>query len=139
MKDAPALDERLQRDCIPLGRMASGQLLLMNNRHFPWLVLVPDTHCTELHQLEPELQQTLLQDINRLSLWLVERYQPHKINTAAIGNIVSQMHIHIIARFQTDPCWPGVVWGNAPAGEYEDSELAAIRSGIAPLLNPAGE
>ena len=133
------LNPQLQQDCIRLGELTSGLVLLMNNQHFPWIILVPFTEHTELHQLERHTQQALMDDISQIGEWLQTNFRTDKINTAAIGNIVSQLHVHVIGRYKTDPCWPGVVWGNAPAAPYSEQQLADIRAKTASLFRPAGE
>ena len=106
------LDSRLRNDCTVLGRLSSGDpLLLHNNAAVIWFIIVPKTDKTELFELPSAEQQQLLNEINRLSAYLKEQHGCDKINIATIGNIVSQLHIHIIGRNKNDPYWPGVVWG----------------------------
>ena len=121
------LDSRLQKDSYILGTMNESILLLSRNAHFPWFILVPDTKETEFYKLEQEQQHLLLSQVNKLSAFIERRFAIDKLNVAAIGNIVSQMHIHVIGRHQKDPCWPGVVWGCEQFKAYAEGEVETIR------------
>lgn len=127
------LDPRLQQDCIVLQQLPFSTLLLMNNASLPWFILVPRTTHTELHHLAQSEQHQLQAEINAVSRWAEQQFQPEKLNVAAIGNIVRQMHIHIVARYQTDPCWPGVVWGQLKANPYDDAQLAQLKQQLTTL------
>ncbi len=124
----PALDPRLAADCHLLGRMASGRLLLMNNALFPWFILVPDTDCTEFYRLDLDFQINITRNINAICENIATHYRFDKINIASIGNIVHQMHIHVVARRSDDLCWPGVVWGTAHKRPYAAEEVQRIQS-----------
>ena len=115
------IDSRLSNDCTFLGELSSGnRLLLHNNAAVIWFIVVPKSEQTELFELPLEEQQQLLSDINTLSAYLKEQHDCDKINVATIGNIVSQLHIHIIGRNQNDPYWPGVVWGQPATKLWSD-------------------
>jgi len=117
------LDKRLANDCIPLGYLhwvsikneLSGEaslLLLMNNAEIPWFVIVPvGVAAIDIDELDDKQQSQLLKEVNALSGFLKTNYSVDKINFASIGNIVKQMHFHLVARTEQDSCWPGVVWG----------------------------
>jgi diadenosine tetraphosphate (Ap4A) HIT family hydrolase len=120
------LDERLAHDCHRLASLPFSDLLLMNNALIPWFILVPRTEATELYQLPQSQQLALLDEINLVSRFIEQHYSPHKLNVAAIGNIVRQMHIHLVARSEDDICWPGVVWGATRRERYRQSQLDAI-------------
>jgi len=121
------LDSRLANDCTVLGQLSSGdQLLLHHNAAVVWFIVVPKTDQAELFELPPTKQQQLLDEINRLSAFLKEQHNCDKINIATIGNIVSQLHIHIIGRFKDDPYWPDVVWGQATTKNWSKSELQQL-------------
>lgn len=130
------LDPRLRADCFVLGRLTVSHILLMNNRLFPWLILVPETPETELYELNEAMQKNLLEDINRVSRLVKSAFSVDKLNVAAIGNVVSQLHVHVIGRRATDPCWPGVVWGSGQAELYEPAErdrvIRRTTEGLAP-------
>jgi len=121
------LDARLNNDCLTLGELLSGnRLLLHKNASVTWLIVVPQTDKTELYELPKDQQQILLDEINRLSAYLKERPDCDKINVATIGNVVSQLHIHIISRNISDPYWPGVVWGEQATKKWDQIEIQKI-------------
>lgn len=124
------LDNRLRDDCHILGSLDSTCLLLSKNALFPWLILVPDTMEIEFYKLDQETQLILLNLITRLSAFIEKHFQIDKINIATIGNVVSQMHVHIVGRSVDDPCWPGVVWGCDQFSAYTDKQLKEIRSNL---------
>lgn len=126
MKDFK-LDERLQQDCFILRESEKFLILLLNNALYPWFIVVPKTDKTELYELDNALQLQVLDIINQLSMHIMSEFKPDKLNVAAIGNIVQQMHIHIVGRSQTDPCWPGVVWGAADKQQYKPAEVEKIK------------
>lgn len=117
------LDTRLQNDCHILGKMDLSYLLLMNNSHFPWFILVPETDVVELCDLDPDSQHVLLDEINHVSRFIKNHFPIDKLNVAAIGNVVKQLHIHVIGRRTDDPCWPGVVWGAGQSKPYSEKEI----------------
>ena len=124
------LDTRLQHDCHILGKMGSSIVLLMNNSLVPWFILVPRVDVTEFHELPHETQLQLLEQINLVSSFLKQDLSVDKVNVAAIGNIVRQMHIHVVGRTETDYCWPNVVWGAEGSKPYSDSELKKITAKV---------
>ncbi|MFH1062432.1 MAG: HIT family protein [Candidatus Omnitrophota bacterium] len=126
-----SIDSRLVADCFILGKLDLSVLLLMNNQLVPWFILVPQTDIKEICELNPNQQAALLKEINQISNFVKSAYpQVSKLNVAAIGNIVSQMHIHIVGRNPADYCWPNVVWGNKQKKVYTESEVAAITEKI---------
>ena len=120
------LDPRLNNDCFTLGKMQVCQLLLMNNALVPWFILVPEVEATEIYQLNNDIQQRLLAEINQLSEFITQEYVTDKLNVAAIGNIVNQLHVHIVGRTKNDFCWPNVVWGTDQKKTYSDHEVKNI-------------
>lgn len=121
------LDSRLENDTTLVGELESGNLLLLhNNAAVVWFIVVPKTDKTELFELQPNEQQALLNEINQLSAFLKTEQGCDKINVATIGNIVSQLHIHIIGRNHTDPYWPGVVWGQPTTKTWSETELQQL-------------
>ncbi|ODB92175.1 hypothetical protein A3194_07160 [Candidatus Thiodiazotropha endoloripes] len=122
-----SLDPRLTADCHLLAELELSQLLLMNNALLPWYILVPRVSCDELYQLTPEQQKLLFEEINQISLFIKADENIDKLNTAAIGNIVRQMHIHILGRKSSDPWWPGTVWGTKQRRPYNQTELNEIK------------
>lgn len=124
------LDPKLASDCFALGDLSLSRLLLMNNALLPWFILVPRVTEKEIYQLQADQQQLLLQEINTLSSFAQINFNADKLNVAAIGNIVSQLHIHVVARKTTDCCWPGVVWGGQQCETYSESALDAVRGQV---------
>ena len=122
------LAPELQNDCNYIADLAVSQLLLFNNANFPSLILVPRVNnATEIYELKPELQHQLINEITAISKLLKRLFSCDKINVAAIGNKVEQLHIHIVARFKTDAVWPHPVWGlpTKPYPEHGAKEFIA--------------
>jgi diadenosine tetraphosphate (Ap4A) HIT family hydrolase len=116
------LHPNLQRDCIHVGDLPLCRVLLMNDTHYPWLILVPRRdHLRELHELNAEEQLQFLAESNTTAELLQSQFGAEKLNIAALGNMVPQLHIHHIARFSKDAAWPGPVWGVHPATPYDDA------------------
>ena len=123
------LNERLAAGGFDFGTLGKCRVLLKNNAVFPWFILVPevDESITELHQLESADYTSIMLTVRQVCEFVESHVRPDKINVAAIGNIVSQLHIHVVARFETDPAWPGVVWSCDAKQTYEDREALAMR------------
>jgi diadenosine tetraphosphate (Ap4A) HIT family hydrolase len=128
------LDARLENDCHILGKLDSTLLLLMDNALVPWFILVPQTDVSEFHELPQETQLQLLEQINLISTYLKQELSVDKVNVAAIGNIVRQMHIHVVGRTETDYCWPNVVWGADGGKPYTEQELQQIFASIRNII-----
>ncbi len=126
------LDQQLQQDCFVLGELQHSLLLLMNNALVPWFILVPKTDKTELYELPDNIQTGVLSEINSLSKFVKDEFCVDKLNVAAIGNVVKQLHIHVIGRRDDDYCWPGVVWGRPEKTPYNKEAIDHI---IAKLKN----
>lgn len=119
-----ALHDRLAADTVELTQWPLSLVLLMNDRRWPWLLLVPRRPAMrELHELTETDQRALMTEIVRASRTLTQLVQPHKLNIASLGNIVPQLHVHVIARFTDDPAWPKPAWGALPAEPYSEVEL----------------
>jgi diadenosine tetraphosphate (Ap4A) HIT family hydrolase len=111
MSNAFTLHPRLAADTIALGDWPLCRLLLMNDARFPWVILVPARpDLREIHDLPPAERATLIEEIARASALMQQAFKADKMNVAALGNQVPQLHIHIIARFAADPAWPNPVW-----------------------------
>jgi len=128
------LDPRLEADCFKLFETPQYILLLMNNARLPWLILVPKVEVSELYELNTEQQTHINALINRLSRFLKQEFELDKLNIAAIGNIVSQLHIHIVGRRHDDYCWPGVVWGAEGREDYQPEAIKKWQQQIQSLL-----
>lgn len=120
-----SLHPQLIADCAILGRFQLCHLLLMNDATYPWFILVPDeNNVTEIFQLSPVAQRQLIAESSLLALSLSTAFQAHKMNIAALGNVVAQLHVHHIVRYRNDPAWPRPVWGVQPPKPYSDTERA---------------
>ncbi len=125
------IDARLRADTHFMGELQSGVLLLHRNATLPWFILVPRTTASELHEVEEPLRSRITADTDAVAAFLCEALEVDKVNVAAIGNIVSQLHVHIIGRRRDDPCWPGVVWGRLPDGPaYTEQDLGALAAAM---------
>ena len=120
------LDARLAADCHPLGRLGHCRLLLADVAEVPWLILVPESGATELIDLPAPLQRELSDHAATLSELLRRRLGVDKINVAAIGNVVRQLHLHVVGRYHDDYCWPGVVWGASGATPRSPDQVRAL-------------
>lgn len=121
------LDPQLAADTRSVGELALSQVLLMDDARYPWLILVPRrAGAREWFDLDLPAQTQLLQEVNRVASALQTLWVPDKLNIAALGNVVAQLHIHVIARCCDDAAWPAPVWGRGERQPYAD-ELAAER------------
>ena len=122
-----AIHPQLVKGCLLLGRFTLSHLLLMRDANYPWCILVPDREgIAEIYQLSEADQQQLLRESSQLSLAMAAAFSPDKLNVAALGNVVPQLHIHHIARYKTDVAWPAPVWGRVAVKPYSEDELAAV-------------
>ena len=118
------LDPQLGADTMEIGDLYLCRVLLMNDVRYPWLILVPaKPDLTEIGDLSRNDRIFLSDEIETVSAVLTKLYNPLKLNVGALGNIVRQLHIHIIGRTECDPAWPGPVWGHSPAEAYSDEAL----------------
>lgn len=118
------IDERLLADCHYLGSLKTGELLLSRNASLPWFILVPDSRLADVLDLSDEHRDAVLGDCALISEFIKNVLGFDKVNFAGLGNVVPQMHLHIIGRRTDDACWPNPVWGNLPEGEpYERDVL----------------
>lgn len=129
------LHERLQADTIALGRSALCEIRLMNDSAWPWVLLVPRRPgIREIYQLPAADQQQLVVESSRLGQGMMDLFGGDKLNVAALGNMVPQLHLHHIVRFEGDLAWPGPVWGKLPPQPYGQEELEAIIGRLKPLV-----
>ncbi|WP_210640423.1 HIT domain-containing protein [Pseudomonas sp. Tri1] len=123
-----ALDPRLQQDTLPIGDFPLCRLLLSNDSNYPWFILVPRREdISELFQLDDADQQQLWKETTALAETLKDSFDADKLNVATLGNVVSQLHMHVIVRKRDDAAWPAPVWGKHPAKPYNDEQVTAIR------------
>jgi diadenosine tetraphosphate (Ap4A) HIT family hydrolase len=130
-----SLHAQLERDTVPVGDLAVSRLLAMNDATYPWVVLVPRRlDAVEIIDLDAPEQSRLMAEIVEASAALKRLTQCDKLNVAAIGNVVPQLHVHVVARRKDDPAWPHPVWGAAPARPYAADDMqrfiAALRGAI---------
>ncbi|WP_432740487.1 HIT family protein [Methylobacter sp. G7] len=119
------LHPRLEQDCIVIGRFELCRLLMMNDSQYPWFILVPErAGLQEIYQLNKTERELLTEESSYLAETLANLYQADKMNIAAIGNLVPQLHIHHIVRYQTDKAWPAPVWGKFAAEPYTEQQIA---------------
>jgi len=130
------LDPRLDNDTHLIGDFALCRALLMNDARYPWVILVPRiTGLTEIYQLSEADQQQLMIESNTVAKALSELVSADKMNVAALGNVVSQLHIHHVARYQADEAWPAPVWGKGEAIAYSEQEQQAVVGQLQQIFN----
>ena len=121
------LHPRLADDLIPLADLPLCHVGLMRNAAFPWLVLVPRrAGAVEIHRLSPSDRAALMEEVATVASALEAVTTPDKINIGALGNLVPQLHVHIVARRRDDPAWPGPVWGSPHHQDYAPGEAEAL-------------
>jgi diadenosine tetraphosphate (Ap4A) HIT family hydrolase len=130
-----SLNSRLKADTIKIAEFELSELLLMNDKNYPWFILVPRRDdISEVFQLNDQDQTQLYREISYLSEILKNFYQADKVNIGALGNMVPQLHIHVIMRFKNDIAWPKPVWGLFEAINYSDDEITQISKDINGLI-----
>lgn len=130
------LDPRLQQDCLVLGDFPLCRLLLSKDANYPWFILVPrQADVSELFDLTAADQQQLWQETTCLASLLKQEFAADKMNVATLGNVVSQLHMHVIVRHRNDAAWPAPVWGKVAAAEYREEQLAQLRQRLRSALN----
>ena len=130
-----SLHSQLAADCIEIADLPLSKLLLLNDSQYPWFILVPRVaDITEIYQLDWEAQQQLLNESSMVSEFIADYFNADKINVAALGNMVPQLHLHHIVRFKNDKAWPGPVWGAHPAVPYQEAELQELLNKLLPQL-----
>ncbi|MGY6569126.1 MAG: HIT domain-containing protein [Salinarimonas sp.] len=121
------LDSRLENDTIELGALDLCSVRLMNDSRYPWLILVPQRpNVSEIVDLDEADAAQLMREIRIATRVMLEVAKPDKVNVAALGNVVAQMHVHVIGRFLSDPAWPGPVWGRGEAIPYPPHGAQAL-------------
>ena len=124
MSSSWSLNSQLERDTINIGDLPLSRVLVIKDANYPWLLLVPRrADAVEIIDLSEVEQAQLTTEINRVARALKEIAKPDKLNIAALGNAVPQLHIHIIARRKTDAAWPRPVWGVVPPLAHDPQEV----------------
>ena len=129
------LDPQLAQDTLPVGRFPLSLLLLSKDANYPWCILVPQrADVFEIHHLSGEDQQQLIHESSLLSETMTSLFVAYKMNIAALGNQVRQLHVHHVARFQDDPAWPKPIWGLVEAKTYPrevlEERLQVLRNAL---------
>lgn len=129
------LDPRLDADTLPVGELPLSTVRLMDDARFPWLILVPKrAGLADLVDLSDEDAAIMNEEIRLASRVLRDLTSPYKLNVAALGNSVRQLHVHVIARFDDDPAWPKPVWGVGTPATYDpataDTLITRLRAGF---------
>lgn len=122
------LDERLSTDTLPVADLPLCRVLLMNDARYPWIILVPRyPSISEVFELSAADQQQLWREATQLGEAMKEALGGDKLNIATLGNVVSQLHVHVVVRRRTDATWPAPVWGNGSPEPYDLEDQAHIR------------
>lgn len=135
-----ALDPRIEADSVFVADLALCQARLMDDSRYPWIVLVPRKDgLVEITDLSPADRQTLMTEIAHCARALKAAARCDKINIGALGNVVPQLHVHVVARTRADAAWPGPVWGSGPGVPYDDAARARlVRRILAAMDAPGG-
>jgi diadenosine tetraphosphate (Ap4A) HIT family hydrolase len=133
-----SLHPQLEKDCTLVGNLSLCSVLLVNDANYPWLILVPRREgIREAFELTDDDQLQLMRESNQLAALMAAHFEADKMNVAALGNQVPQLHVHHIARYLHDAAWPGPVWGVKPATDYDASDkaqrLAELRQALPQL------
>jgi diadenosine tetraphosphate (Ap4A) HIT family hydrolase len=122
------LHERLLADCHAIGRMDHCHLLLHKNAVLPWFILVPETEVADLLDLSDDQLHAVTAEAAAMSRFIKHQLGWPKVNFAAIGNLVPQLHLHVIGRRPGDPCWPAPVWGHLePSDAYSSDDIDRVK------------
>ncbi len=129
------LHPQLAADCHLIGDLPLSRALLLNDRRYPWVILVPRrADVREIFELSPTDRGQLLDESCHVGEWLMDAFGGDKLNIGALGNLVPQLHVHHVVRHVDDPAWPGPVWGHSPAEAYPEAEraerLTRLRRGL---------
>lgn len=129
------LDSTLQRDTLPIGDLPLCRLLLSNDANYPWFILVPRCEgVSEVFQLSAAHAHQLWSETIQVAEALKAAFVTHKVNIATLGNVVNQLHMHVIVRRRDDAAWPAPVWGRHPSVPYGTDQVGRIREQLRPLL-----
>lgn len=130
-----ALHPRLEADSLYITDLGICQARLMNDQRVPWVVLIPQVDdARELHHLPGRDRENIWEDIHHTATVMEQLFAPDKINLGALGNLVPQLHIHVVCRFQQDPAWPGPIWGAGTPVPYDpqkaEETLARLKKAL---------
>ena len=130
------LHPRLAADTVEITRLPLCRVLLMNDANYPWVILVPQrANIREIHELGDDDQIQLIRESSHVARAMATLFKADKMNVAALGNMVPQLHVHHVARFATDPAWPAPVWGKVPTRPYANDALPPLVERIKAALD----
>ena len=130
-----SIHPQLIADCHYLGSLQASEVLINRNAALPWFILVPATRLNDILDLPDEHRHAVLDECAGVSAFIKQVLGFGKVNFAGLGNLVPQMHLHIVGRHDSDPCWPAPVWGNLPEGAlYELQQLRQWQQGLEKML-----
>lgn len=133
--EAFTLHPQLANDCFELAEFPLCKLLLCNDSAYPWFILVPKVNdITDIYQLDWQQQQQLLNESSLLSELVMQVFFGDKMNMAALGNVVEQLHVHHVVRYRNDVSWPKPIWGQQPLTPYTEVELTELKNKLLPKL-----
>ncbi len=128
----------LRRDGILVGRFSLCQVLLINDKTYPWFVLVPEVeNARDTIDLTNDDHQTLWNESRAFGVGIMAVFHGEKLNVAALGNVTPQLHVHLVVRYSTDPAWPTPIWGKFPMQPYGKTEIENVRHRLT-MANIAG-
>lgn len=131
------LHPRLAADTFRVGSLPLSRVLLMNDANYPWCILVPERDgMREIFELEAADRRQLLDEIAAVSRAMAQGFNAGKMNVAALGNVVPQLHVHVIVRCDTDPAWPAPVWGRVATRPYSEAERHELLVKLVTLFDP---
>lgn len=134
------IHSQLLADCHNLGSLPATQVLLHRNAALPWFILVPDSRMQDVLDLPDEHRKMVMTDCAGVSAFIKQTLGYDKVNFAGLGNVVAQMHLHVIGRSADDGCWPQPVWGKLPdGGKYSRATLLAWQSDLQKMLSMVPE
>lgn len=133
------LDERLAADTFPIADLPLSRVLLMNDARYPWVILVPrHASISEVFELSADDQQQLWCEASQLGEAMKTALGGDKVNIASLGNVVSQLHVHVVLRRHNDATWPAPVWGNGSLEPYDLDGQAQLRDQLLALIGGLG-
>lgn len=130
------LDPRLIADSIEICNLQLSKVILKNDKSNPWFLLVPQrSNVSEIIDLNAEEQSILMEEIAIVSEFLKEYYRPTKLNVGSLGNMVRQLHVHVIARYENDRAWPNPIWNTPAELTFDELELSNIKSNFLEFID----
>lgn len=130
-----SIDPVIEQNSIFITNLNLSTIFIKNDKENPWFIIVPrKSGAVELIDLNHEEQSILMEEITIISEFLKTHYSPHKLNIGSLGNLVNQLHIHVICRNPADRAWPGPIWGTPTTHEFDFNELEDLKFKFAEFL-----